>query len=61
MLKMIWNIFLDFLVAYSIIFSIVLVVCYIRAVTTGDYSFSSWVFFGLLFNFLGELVLTFKK
>lgn len=61
MLKAIWNMFLDFLAAYSIIFSIALVVFYTRAITTEDYSFSSYVFFGLLFNFLGVLVLTFKK
>lgn len=61
MLKAIWNMFLDFLAAYSIIFSIALVVFYIRAITTGDHSFSNYVFFGLLFNFLGELVLTFKN
>lgn len=56
MLKTIWNMFLDFLTVYSIIFSIALVVFYAK-----DYSFSDYVFFGLLFNFLGVLVLTFKK
>ena len=61
MLKVIWNMFLDFLAAYSIIFSIALVVFYIRAITIEDYSFSNYIFFGLLFNFLGVLVLTFKK
>lgn len=61
MLKAIWNMFLDFLAAYSIIFSIALVVFYIRAITIEDYSFSNYIFFGLLFNFLGVLVLTFKK
>lgn len=61
MLKVIWNMFLDFLAAYSIIFSIALVVFYICAITIEDYSFSNYVFFGLLFNFLGALVLAFKK
>lgn len=61
MLKAIWNMFLNFLAAYSVIFSIALVIFYICAITTEDYSYSNYVFFGLLFNFLGELVLTFKK
>ena len=42
MLKTVWNIFLDFLAAYSIIFSIALVVFYIRAITTEDYSYSNY-------------------